>query len=114
MEHSIATATAGPLNARTAFSSCPHCVPLPPLQVIEDFGLLAFHPLAIEDRQSVAALAALIDKSNGFVFAGLARPGGFAPLCAWTSWWHSVRLGFVHHVMARKKIASQAPCACLL
>jgi len=44
--------------------------------VIEDFGLLAFHPLAIEDRQSVAALAALIDKSNGYVFAGLARPGG--------------------------------------
>lgn len=49
----------------------------PPSQVIEDFGLLAFHPLAIEDRQSVAALAALIDKSNGYVFAGLARPGEF-------------------------------------
>lgn len=44
-------------------------------QVIEDFGLLGFHPLAIEDRQSVAALAALIDKSNGYVFAGLARAG---------------------------------------
>ncbi len=68
---------------RTSVLSACRATPLPcfvwctcPFQVIEDFGLLAFHPLAIEDRQSVAALAALIDKSNGYVFAGLARPGG--------------------------------------
>ena len=45
--------------------------------MIEDFGLLSFHPLAIEDRDSVRHLAALIDKSNGYVFAGLAKPGGW-------------------------------------
>lgn len=45
-------------------------------QVIEDFGLLSFHPLAIEDRDSVRALVALIDKANGYVFAGLKRQGG--------------------------------------
>ncbi|KAL4448240.1 hypothetical protein ABPG75_005459 [Micractinium tetrahymenae] len=44
-------------------------------EVIEDFGLLSFHPLAIEDRDSVRALVALIDKANGYVFAGLARQG---------------------------------------
>lgn len=55
--------------------ACPACPPACHKQVIEDFGLLSFHPLAIEDRQSVAALVALIDKSNGYVFAGLARPG---------------------------------------
>ena len=50
--------------------------PPPPCQVVEDFGLLSFHPLAIENRDSVRSLLALIDKSNGYVFAGLARPGG--------------------------------------
>lgn len=44
--------------------------------MIEDFGLLSFHPLAIEDRNSVRALVALIDKANGYVFGGLARQGG--------------------------------------
>ena len=56
------------------------CLPARPpalAQVIEDFGLLSFHPLAIEDRDSVRHLAALIDKSNGYVFAGLAKPGGW-------------------------------------
>lgn len=48
---------------------------LPCRQVIEDFGLLSFQPLAVEDRDSMRHLAALIDKSNGFVFAGLAREG---------------------------------------
>ncbi|KAL4423370.1 hypothetical protein ABPG77_004301 [Micractinium sp. CCAP 211/92] len=48
-------------------------------EVIEDFGLLSFHPLAIEDRDSVRALVALIDKANGYVFAGLTRQGQPAP-----------------------------------
>lgn len=59
---------------------CTHAPPFPACvllcrQVIEDFGLLSFHPLAVEDRDSMRPLAALIDKSNGFVFAGLAREG---------------------------------------
>ncbi|KAI3426388.1 hypothetical protein D9Q98_008759 [Chlorella vulgaris] len=48
-------------------------------EVIEDFGLLSFQPLAIEDRDSVRHLVASIDKSNGFVFAGLAKAGQPAP-----------------------------------
>ena len=52
---------------------------LPAWQVVEDFGLLSFHPLAIEDKESVAALVALVDKANGYVFAGLARKGAPAP-----------------------------------
>lgn len=42
------------------------------MQVVEDFGLLHFTPLAIEDKASVQHVLALIDKANGHVFAGLA------------------------------------------
>ena len=49
------------------------------LQVVEDFGLLQFAPLAIEDKESVAALVALVDKANGFVWAGLAAEGAPPP-----------------------------------
>lgn len=42
------------------------------VQVVEDFGLLRFTPLAIEDKASVQHVLSLIDKANGYVFAGLA------------------------------------------
>ena len=42
-------------------------------EVVEDFGLIGFTPLAIEDRESVAHIVALVDKANGFAFAGLAK-----------------------------------------
>jgi hypothetical protein len=41
--------------------------------VVEDFGLVGFTPLAIEDKESVAHIVALVDKANGFAFAGLAK-----------------------------------------
>lgn len=47
--------------------------------VVEDFGLVQFTPLAVEDAESMAALVALVDKANGYVFAGLGRPGGAPP-----------------------------------
>ena len=47
--------------------------------VVEDFGLVQFTPLAVEDAESMAALVALVDKANGFVFAGLGQPGAAAP-----------------------------------
>lgn len=52
-----------------------------PLQVVEDFGLLHFTPLAIEDREAVGALVSLVDKANGYVFMGLAagKQYGIAP-----------------------------------
>ena len=40
--------------------------------IIEDFGLIAFQLLAIEDKDSVARVLALADKATGYVFAGLA------------------------------------------
>lgn len=42
------------------------------MQVVEDYGLLHFTPLAIEDKESVQHVLSLIDKANGHVFAGLA------------------------------------------
>ena len=41
--------------------------------IIEDFGLVAFQLLAIEDKNSVARVLALADKAIGYVFAGLAK-----------------------------------------
>ena len=40
--------------------------------IIEDFGLVAFQLLAIEDKDSVARVLALADKATGYVFAGVA------------------------------------------
>ena len=41
------------------------------VQVVQDFSLLAFLPLAIEDKDSVQALVAALDKATGYVFKGL-------------------------------------------
>ncbi|KAF7193722.1 GPN-loop GTPase 2 [Pseudocercospora fuligena] len=38
--------------------------------LIEDHGLIGFETLAVEDRQSMAALLRAIDRASGFVFAG--------------------------------------------
>lgn len=38
------------------------------LDVIEDFSLVSFHPLQIQDGQSLQHLIQVIDKANGFVF----------------------------------------------
>lgn len=38
--------------------------------LIEDFGLVGFETLAVEDRQSMASLLRAIDRASGHVFAG--------------------------------------------
>lgn len=43
-------------------------------EVVEDFGLVRFLPLAIEDRASVARVLEDVDKANGCAFSGLASP----------------------------------------
>lgn len=48
-------------------------------EVVEDFGLLRFMPLHIEDKHSVRALLAHIDKANGYAFTGLPDDGGVFP-----------------------------------
>ena len=40
------------------------------LQVVEDFGLLRFMPLHVEDKHSMAALLRSVDKANGYAFSG--------------------------------------------
>lgn len=40
------------------------------ISLIEDFGLVGFETLAVEDRQSMASLLRAIDRASGFVFAG--------------------------------------------
>ena len=45
---------------------------------MEDFGLIRFLPLAIEDRETVARVLADVDRANGCAFSGLA--GAAAPL----------------------------------
>jgi GPN-loop GTPase len=41
------------------------------IELIEDFGLVGFETLAVEDRQSMASLLKAIDRASGFVFAGV-------------------------------------------
>ncbi len=48
-------------------------------EVIEDYGLVSYVPLAIEDKDSVQRLVALVDKATGFVFAGLPRESPYQP-----------------------------------
>ena len=48
-------------------------------QVVEDFGLLRFLPLAIEDRASVARVLEDVDKANGCAFSGLVAAAGPMP-----------------------------------
>ncbi|RKP10081.1 GPN-loop GTPase [Thamnocephalis sphaerospora] len=40
-------------------------------ELVEDFGLLGFYTLCIEDKMSVANVMQAIDKANGCVFGGL-------------------------------------------
>ncbi len=41
--------------------------------MIEDYGLVNYTPLAIEDKESVQRVLALVDKATGYVFTGLAQ-----------------------------------------
>ena len=43
-------------------------------ETVEDYSLVSFVPLAIEDRDSVQRVVGLIDKANGYVFSAVAGP----------------------------------------
>ena len=47
------------------------------VQVVEDFSMVRFVPLAIENKESVQRMVALVDKATGYVFTSLA--GGLYP-----------------------------------
>jgi hypothetical protein len=40
---------------------------------VEDYSLVRFTPLAVEDKDSMRRVLALIDKATGYVFTGLAE-----------------------------------------
>ncbi|RIA91308.1 hypothetical protein C1645_875527 [Glomus cerebriforme] len=40
-------------------------------ELIEDFSLVGFNTLCIEDKESVLKLVQIIDKANGYIFGGL-------------------------------------------
>ena len=40
------------------------------ISLIDDYGLMGFETVAVEDRQSMAALLRAIDRASGYVFAG--------------------------------------------
>lgn len=40
------------------------------ISLIEDYGLMGFETMAVEDRQSMATLLRAIDRASGYVFAG--------------------------------------------
>ena len=40
------------------------------VDLVEDFGLVGFETLAVEDRASMAALLRAVDRASGYVFAG--------------------------------------------
>ena len=40
------------------------------IQLVEDFGLVGFETLAVEDRASMASFVRAIDRANGWVLAG--------------------------------------------
>lgn len=47
------------------------------MQVVEDYSMVKFIPLHVEDKESMQRLLSLIDKATGYVFTGLA--GGLYP-----------------------------------
>lgn len=40
-------------------------------ELIDDFSLVSFHPLCIEDQRSTLGVLRAVDKANGYVFGGL-------------------------------------------
>lgn len=45
------------------------------IQLIEDFGLVNFQPLAVEDKASMVSLVRAIDRASGFVFGSDGKGG---------------------------------------
>eukprot|EP00775_Hariotina_reticulata_P006624 gene6624-6852_t len=64
----VAAMGPGPFSARFRALSSQLC------ELVEDYGLVAFTPLAIQEHTSVERLIGLVDKANGAVYANLDKP----------------------------------------
>ena len=47
--------------------------------LVEDYGMVKYVPLAIQDPESLAHILGLADKANGYVFARLAEDSQVPP-----------------------------------
>ncbi|PQQ10983.1 GPN-loop GTPase 2 [Prunus yedoensis var. nudiflora] len=52
--------------------------------VVEDYSLVNFATLDIQDKESVGNLVKLIDKSNGYIFAGIEASARVQQDCSWS------------------------------
>eukprot|EP00842_Homolaphlyctis_polyrhiza_P000781 jgi/Hompol1/1703/HPOL_005692-RA len=57
-------------------------------ELVEDYGLVGFLTLCIEDKESVLHVARAIDKANGFIYGGLERSNESIFMTAerWDAW----------------------------
>lgn len=55
---------------------------------MQDFGLVGFLTLCVEDKESVTHLVRAVDKANGFVFGGLEQGNEsiFETADRWEAW----------------------------
>ncbi|PHT51018.1 hypothetical protein CQW23_10765 [Capsicum baccatum] len=68
-------------------------------EVIEDYGLVNFTTLDIQDKESIGNLVKLIDKSNGYIFAGIdASAVGFSKIAVGPVDWDYYRYPFSCHL----------------
>ncbi|XP_022977082.1 GPN-loop GTPase 2 [Cucurbita pepo subsp. pepo] len=64
--------------------------------VVEDFGLVNFTTLDIQDKESVGNLVKLLDKSNGYIFAGMeASAAEFSKIAVGATDWDYYRVAAV-------------------
>ncbi|XP_050943825.1 GPN-loop GTPase QQT1 isoform X3 [Cucumis melo] len=64
--------------------------------VIEDFGLVNFTTLDIQDKESVGNLVKLLDKTNGYIFAGMeASAVEFSKIAVGATDWDYYRYPFL-------------------
>lgn len=57
-------------------------------ELVEDFGLVGFLTLCIQDKESVLHAVRAIDKANGYIFGGLEQSNEsiFATADRWDAW----------------------------
>ncbi|GJP57187.1 hypothetical protein CLOM_g16218 [Closterium sp. NIES-68] len=65
-------------------------------EVVDDFGLVTFETLNIQDKESVSNLIRTIDKANGYVFAGIETSAAeYSKIATRSMQWEEERIGNV-------------------
>lgn len=55
------------------------------ISVIEDYSLVKFSPLNIQDKESVLSLVKIIDQANGYVFGGKHEEGNLSEMMSYAA-----------------------------